>query len=93
MSDVVVGIGEIIIGLALLTVIGAAVGVVVNRLTVKRSPTEVLQERYIRGGLTREQYLQMSQDLEATSTFGEGPKAPQQNGREAEAVAGSGKAK
>ncbi|HEX6508816.1 MAG TPA: hypothetical protein VF221_14405 [Chloroflexota bacterium] len=93
MSDIVVIVAEIIIGLALLTVVGAAVGVVVNRMTVKRPPIEMLQERYIRGELTRDQYVQMRQDLAATRTFGEGLRAPQPNGREAEVAFGSEKTK
>ena len=77
MSDVVVIVAEIIVGLALLTVIGAAVGIVVNRLTAKRSPMEILQERYVRGELTREQYAQLRQDLAGIGVLADGTEAPQ----------------
>jgi Short C-terminal domain len=87
MSDAVVIVAEIIVGLTLLTVVGGAMAVFVPRLQGKTSPADILRERYARGELTREQYEQVRQDLALPSMFGEVLQAPQPNGRE-EADAG-----
>lgn len=64
MSETAIIIGEVIVGLAFLTVVGGLVSVGVTRLLAK-PPTalEILDVRYARGELTREQYQQMRADV------------------------------
>lgn len=91
MSDVVVVVGEIIIGLALLTVVGGAVAVVTTRLLGKASPQEILRERYARGELTREQYEQAQRDIAVPVGLDEGFQRTQLDGRDTEVIASSNK--
>ena len=58
---------EIFAGIAFLTVLGAAIGVVMGRMFGTEppggKPESILRQRYARGELTREQYQQMRWDL------------------------------
>jgi uncharacterized membrane protein len=60
-------IGEIIVGIAILGLLSAVVTAVMvpllNKFSKHAGAAEILGERYARGELTREQYLQMRQDL------------------------------
>jgi hypothetical protein len=74
MSDTVFIIGEIIAGIAIIGVGSAIVTVIVARLLPKPTrDAEVLRERYARGDLTREQYVQICQDLGIAPTGGLAP--------------------
>ena len=64
MSDTFWIVGEIIVGIAILGLLSAPITLIMTRLLAKPpAAAEVLSERYARGELTREQYLQMRQDL------------------------------
>lgn len=67
MSETVLIIAEIIVGIALLGVLSAVITVIVVRmLPAGRSrAAEILDERYARGELTRDQYDQMQGELES----------------------------
>lgn len=86
MSDVVIVVAEIIVGIAFLTVVGGLVAVLVSRLQVKPSPADVLEERYARGELTHDQFEQSRRDLAFHGTFGEIIQAQGDNGHEPEPV-------
>jgi len=94
MSETAWIIGEIIVGIALLGLLSAVVTVIMVRLLSPASPAaEILQQRYARGDLTREQYEQMRQDLGISALSGDSFPALQSNGREAEVVPGSPRAR
>jgi hypothetical protein len=65
MSDTFWIVGEIIVGIALLTVLGSAIAVALPRLIPETggNATDILDRRYARGELTREQYLHMREDV------------------------------
>jgi hypothetical protein len=64
MSETFWIIAEIIAGIAILGIVSAAITAVMVPLLSKRpSSIEILGERYARGELTREQYMQMCRDL------------------------------
>jgi uncharacterized membrane protein len=70
MTGAILLVITIVLGLAFLTVVGAAVGVVVPRLMPgKPSPEAILRERYARGEITAEQFEEMRRRL----TAGTGP--------------------
>ncbi|HUY98842.1 MAG TPA: SHOCT domain-containing protein [Thermomicrobiaceae bacterium] len=58
-------VAEVFVGIVLLMIVGGLLGVFVPRMLGESpsSPDEILNRRYARGELTREQYLQMRQDL------------------------------
>lgn len=60
-------VGEIIVGIAVLGVLSAVVTAVMvpflDRVSKRHGPAEILQERYAKGELSREQYQEMRQDL------------------------------
>lgn len=62
MSETTWIIAEIFAGLALLTVLGAAVGRWLSPPS-RRNPTEILNERYARGELSNNEYRQMAENL------------------------------
>jgi uncharacterized membrane protein len=80
MSDTFWIIGEIIVGIALLTILGSAIAVVLPRLTPEASgrSSAILDRRYARGELTREQYLQMREDMVGQDAY----RVPQPNGHD-----------
>ena len=64
MSGTSLIVAEVFVGIMLLMVVGGALGVIVPRmLGESASADELLRRRYARGELTREQYLQMRDDL------------------------------
>lgn len=67
MSDTFWIIGEIIAGVAILGFLSAVITAVMvpllNKVSKHVGAEQILGERYARGELTREQYLQMRQDL------------------------------
>lgn len=68
MSDAALIIAEIIAGIAVLGLLSAVITYVMVRLLSPTPPAvEILQQRYARGELTREQYMQMQQDLGLTT--------------------------
>ena len=70
MAGAILLVITIVLGLAFLTVVGAAVGVVVPRLVPgKPTPEAILRERYARGEITAEQFDEMRRHL----TAGNGP--------------------
>ena len=78
---------EIFAGIAFLTVLGAAIGVVMGRMFGTEppggKPESILRQRYARGELTREQYQQMRWDLglgsEPVPGPVDGPQAPRRD--------------
>ena len=58
-------VAEVFVGIVLLMIVGGLLGVFVPRMLGESpsSPDDILNRRYARGELTREQYLQMRQDL------------------------------
>lgn len=68
-------VGEIIVGIGVLGVLSAVVTAVMvpflDHVSKRRGPAEILQERYAKGELTREQFLQMREDLGASPDVGE----------------------
>lgn len=69
MSETAFIVGEIIAGIGILGVLAAIVTVVMTRVLAKApAAMEILDERYARGELTRNQYRQMRQDLETTAS-------------------------
>ena len=68
-------IGEIIVGIAILglgsAVVTAVMAPFLDKRTKRPATAAILGERYARGELTREQYLQMRHDLEIDAEVGE----------------------
>jgi Short C-terminal domain len=82
MSETAVIIGEIIVGIALLSVLTMLLTVWASRLLGKGSAAgKILRERYARGELTREQFEQMRQDLGTTTLTGDSLSVSMPNGR------------
>lgn len=73
---------EIFLGIGFLVVLTAVSTLVTQRLQGRaKGPEQILQERYARGELTREQYEQMRQDLGIPAGAGEGMRARETAGR------------
>lgn len=65
-------IAEIFIGIAFLTLLTAVLTRLMGEGSKKRRPAEILDERYARGELTHEQYVQMRQDLDLSAISEDG---------------------
>ena len=90
MSDTFWIVGEIIVGIAILGLLSAVITLIMTRLLSKPpAAAEVLSERYARGELKREQYLQMRQDLGISADAAEALRPAPLAGREAGAGADS----
>ena len=76
MNDTVLIVGEIILGIALLTALTAVLTVWATRMTTKRSALEILHERYARGELSHEQYELVRRDVELDSVSSAEPRPP-----------------
>ena len=85
-------VGEIIVGIAVLGVLSAVVTAVMvpflDHVSKRHGPAEILEERYARGELTREQFQRMRQDLGIELADVPAPSLGSPDGRE-EPVAGS----
>jgi len=83
MSETVLIIAEVIVGIAFLGVLSAVITVIMTRMLGKGSRAmDILDERYARGELTREQYEQMREDLEVAASAETSLRAPTNDSRD-----------
>jgi len=83
-------IAEIIIGIAFLGLLSAVVTVIMTRLLGKSSgANDILDERYARGELNRDEYMRMRRDIEFGTSASNGSDARPADGQEVGSAARS----